>query len=201
VPASFIILAAGESTRMGQQKALVEWQGVPLIRYHLERLQSIDGVAQVIVVTGHEPERLSSIVSAFPLAVVAHNPDYRTGKVSSILAGLRRVAPDATCIVILAVDQPRSADTLRRLLEAHDQSKASISVPTFEDHRGHPLIFDASLLPELLAINEATMGVRAVVERDGARVREHDLGDPNVLLDLNTPIDVQRAAARTPSME
>ena len=61
---SAIILAAGESTRMGTQKALLAWEGTTLIEYELAQLASIDAISEVIVVTGHEPARIEEIVVA-----------------------------------------------------------------------------------------------------------------------------------------
>ena len=104
---SAILLAAGESTRMGRQKALLPWEGTTLLEYQLAQLAAVDEIREIIVVTGHEPDRITEIASAAERTRVAHNAAYRTGKVSSIKAGLAAVSPDADAILLLAVDQPR----------------------------------------------------------------------------------------------
>src|SRR6476646_9390376 len=96
---SAILLAAGESTRMGQQKALLVWEGVPLIHYQLEQLCAVDDIQQIVVVTGHDPEQITEIAAPFDRAEIAHTPNYRTGKVSSIRTGLDAVSPEAEAIM------------------------------------------------------------------------------------------------------
>jgi molybdenum cofactor cytidylyltransferase len=189
---SAIILAAGESTRMGAKKALLEWEGVPLIAYHLQQLGQIDAVRENIVVVGHEPERVRAIASSHPRTIVIDNPDYRRSKASSVLAGLRAMSGDVDAILVAAVDQPRSARVLRRIIDAHAASGASITVPAHSGRRGHPTIFDRTLLPELLAISDETEGLRAVVRSRAAEIHEVEC-DASVLVDLNEPADIQRA--------
>jgi len=123
----------------------------------------------------------------------AHNASFDGGKVTSILCGLRAVPDDADAILLLAVDQPRPARILRTLIESHEAAMAPITVPLNEGHRGHPIIFTAALLPELRSIDEATLGVRAVLERHADEINEVAFGDPMVRLDLNTPDDAERA--------
>jgi molybdenum cofactor cytidylyltransferase len=190
---SAIVLAAGESTRMGAQKALLPWRGVPLLAYQLGELASLPDISEIVVVTGHDAAALAPIIAAEPKARAAHNAAYRSGKAGSVLAGLRALAPAPGAILLCAVDQPREAAVLRRLLGEHAASGAAISVPACAGRRGHPVVFDASLLPELLAIDEPTRGVRAVMARDPARVHEVPFDDAAVLADLNTPGDLRRA--------
>jgi molybdenum cofactor cytidylyltransferase len=193
---SAIVLAAGLSTRMSAQKALLPWHGVPLLAYQLRELASLADVSEIIVVTGHDAPALAAIIAAEPKARAAHNPAYQSGKAGSVLAGLRALDAAVDAILLCAVDQPREAAVLRRLLDAHDAHDASgvaISVPAHAGRRGHPVVFARTLLPELLAIDEATQGARAVVARDPARVQEVPFDDPAVLADLNTPDDLRHA--------
>ena len=113
---SAILLAAGESTRMGRQKALLPWEGTTLLEYQLDAASRVDDISEIIVVTGHEPDRITEITAMYPRAQVAHNTAYETGKVSSIKAGLAAVAPDADAILLLSVDQPRSSAILRAVV-------------------------------------------------------------------------------------
>jgi molybdenum cofactor cytidylyltransferase len=188
--ATAIVLAAGESRRMVRQKALLPWRGTTLIGWQLTQLSLVDGVRAIVVVTGHEPTAITQAAGAFERAVVAHNPDYATGKVSSILAGLNALPAETEAVLLLAVDQPRPAEVHRALLQAHARAQARITLPVHDGRRGHPVIFDASLLPELRAIDEASQGIRAVLERHAADVQEVPIDDPIVHLDVNTPEDV-----------
>jgi molybdenum cofactor cytidylyltransferase len=192
---SAILLAAGASTRMGRQKALLPWQGTTLLAYQLAQLAAVDEVREIIVVTGHEPEQITSIAAAAPRARAVHNAAYRTGKVSSIKTGLAAISPEAGAIMLLAVDQPRPAALLCAVVDAHFASGGLITVPARDGHRGHPVIFDRGLLPELLAITEETQGIRAVMQAHLRDTREVAVADPAVHLDLNSPADVEDAAA------
>ena len=189
-----ILLAAGESKRMGEPKALLPWQDSPsLLAYQLAQLAAVDDVSAIVLVSGHEAERIERVAAGAPKTRIARNDAYRTGKVSSILAGLQAAPEDATAVLLLAVDQPRPAALLRALVEAHRAAGARITVPAHLGHRGHPVIFDASLREELRAIDEATQGIRAVLRRHAAEVYEVPFEDAAVLLDLNTPEDVAGA--------
>jgi len=187
---SAIILAAGASTRMGTQKALLPWEGTTLIEYELDQLASLDAVREIVVVTGHEPERISVIAAASARARAVQNDAYKSGKASSIKTGMAAVSDDADAIMLCAVDQPRTSSILRRLIDAHLASDAPITLPVYRGRRGHPVIFSAELRDDLAAIEEGTQGVRAVLHRHATEVAAVEIDDAAVLLDLNTPEDV-----------
>lgn len=187
-----IVLAAGRSERMGAFKPLLPWGGSTLLQYHLEQLASVGEIAEIIVVTGHAADRLSAIIDAAPRAHAARNADYETGKTGSVRRGLAAIAGDPDAILVLAVDQPRPASLIRSLIEAHRRARATITLPVYERRRGHPLIFNPSLMPELLVIDEASLGVRAVIERHASAINAVPVADPIACLDLNTPDDVER---------
>jgi molybdenum cofactor cytidylyltransferase len=186
---SAILLAAGESNRMGRQKALLPWEGTTLLEYQLAQLAAVDQMGEIIVVTGHEPERIREVASLSPRIRIVHNHDYRAGKVGSILVGLRSAAVDTDAVMVIAVDQPRTAEVLRTIIETHAASGRPIAVPEHRGRRGHPPIFASELLPELLLITEDTQGLRAVLRLHTAEICEVDC-DASVLVDLNRPGDV-----------
>ncbi|HEY8171704.1 MAG TPA: nucleotidyltransferase family protein [Dehalococcoidia bacterium] len=186
---SAIVLAAGESARMGRQKALLPWEGATLLEYQFAQLSALTEVSEIIVVTGHEPARITEIASSAERARVAHNGEYRSGKVGSILTGLRATAANADAVMLLAVDQPRATAVLRTVIETHASSGSLIAVPVHRGRRGHPPIIRCELLPELLAMTEETQGLRAVMLRHDADICEVEC-DASVLVDLNQPGDV-----------
>ena len=114
-PISAILLAAGESTRMRQQKALLLWQGTTLIQYQVSSLLEA-GVSQVVVVLGYRAERLRSLLEDTPGVQTVLNLRYRTGKSSSVRAGVRQVPLDASGVLVLSVDQPRSPELVRQVI-------------------------------------------------------------------------------------
>ncbi len=182
-----ILLAAGESTRMGRLKALLPWQGQTLLEHQVSALRE-GGANRVVVVLGHKADELSPLLDGKDGVSWALNPDYRRGKTTSIKAGL--AALDATSveeILLLNVDQPRSAADIARILSNHRDRDCLVTVPEYNGKGGHPIAIAAALLPELREINEESEGIKAVVRRYSEAVNRFPLENPEILLDLNTP--------------
>jgi len=175
---------------MGSPKPLLAWRGATLIEYQIAQLHEA-GAGDVIAVLGHRSEDILPLVTAVGARPVV-NESYREGRASSLRAGAAAVE-GAETIVVLSVDQPRPAAVTRRLL---DQHTSGITVPSHDGHRGHPVVLDSALLPELREAGEATQGLRAILARHAAEVREVPFDSAAVLLDLNTPEDYQQAIAR-----
>ncbi|MBI4233713.1 MAG: nucleotidyltransferase family protein [Chloroflexi bacterium] len=194
---SGILIAAGESSRMGRPKALLEWEGVPLIQYQIRSLAQ-GGVEEVIVVLGHQAAELAPYVRGAEHLKAVVNPRYGEGKTTSIRRGLQEVSPKARGILLLAVDQPRPAAVIQELLASHQERSALITQPAYQGRRGHPLIFDASLMSELLAVREEARGVHEVVQRHRGQVNLVAVDTPAVLLDINTEEEYQRARQGLP---
>ena len=188
-----ILLAAGESSRMGQLKALLPWRDTTLIEHQLRSLLDA-GVQQIIVVLGHDADRLKPIVEAVPGASWTLNEDYLQGKTTSLKAGVAALTgQELSDVLLLNVDQPRSADTVRTLLERHRAWSYRITIPTHGGRGGHPIFIAAELLPELVDIEEETQGLKAVVRRHAEATERFEVDDPTVLWDLNTPEQYQQA--------
>ena len=191
---SAILTAAGESTRMGQHKALLPWSGSTLVEYQTRSLTA-GGAAEVVVVLGHMADLIAPYVTG-PTVRYVVNPHYREGKATSIKSGLWAIDPDAEGILLLAVDQPRPAEVISAILRSHVDSSALITSPRFRGRGGHPLLFSACLRVELEAISEETQGIREVFRRHPGRVNEVEFDDPIVRLDLNTMEEYEEARAR-----
>jgi molybdenum cofactor cytidylyltransferase len=186
-----ILLAAGESARMGSPKPLLDWGGQTLIEYQLVQL-SRPPVERVVAVLGDRADELTAYVrDAGALAVV--NERFAEGRASSVRAGAAALPDDTEAVLILAVDQPRPHDVIARLVDVHRLSGSLITVPTFEERRGHPPVLDGSLLPELRQVQEETRGLRAVIAAHEDDLSELAFETPVVLLDVNDPDEYERA--------
>lgn len=190
--ASAILLAAGESTRMGQNKALLPWAGKTLLEFHLEQLQQTSA-DETIVVLGFEAEKLLPLVEKVARTSAVINPDYSSGKCSSIIAGVRTLSPQSEAVIILAVDQPRPYYLLQELIEWHLSHDNLISLLTYQGKRGHPPIFSRSLFSELLEISEAAMGLRQVIGRHRDQIADLPVSSPVALINLNNPGAYEKA--------
>ena len=123
--------------------------------------------------------------------------DYLEGKTTSIKTGLSAIDPAVVDeILLLNVDQPRSSADIAHILNTHRSGDSSVTIPTCGGKGGHPIVFSAKLLDELLAIDEESQGVKAVVQRRPESVNRFPLENPEILLDLNTP-EQYRAAVET----
>jgi molybdenum cofactor cytidylyltransferase len=197
-----LLLAAGTSERMGTPKALLTWEGQPLLSHQLQQIQR-SRLTQCVVVLGHDADRLAPLVQA-PLmrpawkARVIRHPQYLEGKVSSIRAGLTSLLERPDGVMITAVDQPLDYRLIDALLAAAEEEwekseaagRKTIVLPSFEGRFGHPPLFNGSLMGELMGISEASQGLKAVVRRRPERVREVPWQSDEILVNLNEPIDL-----------
>ena len=177
---------------MGHPKPLLPWQDGLLIGFQIRALADV-GVSQIVVVLGHAAAEVAPYVLGHGNIKMVINPHYLHGKTTSIKVGLEGVGHRMSTVLLLAVDQPRPTELLQYLLEEHCSQNALITQPVYRDKGGHPLLFDASLLPELRAISEERQGVREVMERDPERVNRVPIESPVVLLDINTKKEYKQA--------
>jgi CTP:molybdopterin cytidylyltransferase MocA len=189
-----VLLAAGESRRMGSPKALLDWDHQTLIEYQIEQLRK-GGCDQVVAVLGHAHRKIAPLAErAGAIAVV--NPDHAEGRASSLRAGATAVPAGTSEVAVISVDQPRPASVIARLLESHLATGALITVPTCDGRRGHPVFLCGSLVPELRNVNETTKGLREIIRRRAKDVHELPFDTDIVLLDINSPADYDAAQKR-----
>ena len=192
-----ILLSAGESSRMGKPKALLDWSGVPLVVAQISSLVE-GGVDRVIVVTGAHHDEIADAVPKGPHTAIVNNRRWTEGKTTSIKAGLSRLSDGCATIVLLAVDQPRPSWVVERALNSHHESGRPVTSPRYDGHGGHPLLFDASLFDELSNISEEREGVREVMKRHEEIMNRVYFENPVIRLDLNTPDDYEAALTSYP---
>ena len=164
-----VLTAAGLSSRMGRPKPLLRWRGTTLVEHQVSILLE-GGASDVIVVLGHMAEDVIPYVERSDARYVV-NRRYNEGRTSSIKAGLEAVSHQADDIILMGVDQPRTAQIIRRVVDSHLCAKALLTSPRLAGRGGHPLMFSRRLLPELKLISEHNQGLREVFERH--RGRDH----------------------------
>lgn len=186
------ILAAGESKRMGQPKALVPFQGSTFVE-HLIAATRHPRVGITRVVLGAGAEAIRANLKMDPAWIVV-NADWPTGQLSSIHAAIRSLPAGGTeGILVCPVDHPLvSAHLVAALIAAFDAGGKLIVLPKHNGRRGHPVIFRAALYEELLAAPVA-VGARQVVWNHAAEVMEVDAEEEGVILNLNDPETMRKA--------
>lgn len=189
-----VVLAAGESRRMGRLKPLLPF-GPHTVLEQVLAVGRAAGLDPLVVVLGHEAETIAPHLPSEARWI--YNPDYRTGGMfSSVCRGLEALPQDVAMAAILLGDQPTlTADVLLLLRAAWEVDACPTDrfyVPTFAGRRGHPLCVPAGLFPAVLAW-PGTDGLRGVLRQYAAQVREVAVSEPGILLDLDTPADYERA--------
>jgi molybdenum cofactor cytidylyltransferase len=195
-----LILAAGESSRMGRDKALLRYRGRTFLETILAKLREA-GIERVIVVLGHHAEVIEQAIGwsvAAPAGVqVVVNPDYLRGQTSSLQAGLaaferpadesaRRLGQDEA-IVLCLVDHPTfDPGTVTALLETFQRTRAPVVAPMHGGRRGHPVLIARPLFAPLLALR-GDEGANRVIHAWSGQTKEVEVPDPGILVDVDDP--------------
>ena len=192
-----LVLAAGESTRMGRDKALLPYCGRTFLETITLKLAEA-GLEHVIVVLGHHAELIRQEVSLAAAEVVV-NRNYARGQTSSLQAGLAAVGrtgsnPDA--IVLCLVDHPAfEPATVCRLMDEFDNSASPAIIPTWQGKRGHPVLIARDLFAALLALT-ADQGANTVIRAWQDHTRTIEVPDPGILVDIDDPKSYRALEAR-----
>ncbi len=190
-----IILAAGASTRFGQPKQLLDWDGVPLLA-HVSNLALSAGLAPVIVVLGCQADAIRAALGTRAVQVVM-NWRWKEGMSTSVQVGLAALPPETEAAIFLQCDQPLiTADLLQALVARFEETGASIAYPTHAGQRSTPVLFARRLFPELAAVN-GDEGGRSLIIRYAKDVATIEITDPDVLADVDTPADYKHLRVST----
>ncbi len=191
-----ILLAAGESRRMGFPKPLLRVGPDTFLSRSAASMLAV--VSRLIIVLGAHAEQIRPAIPAQPRVTVVENPHWQRGQLSSLKAALGAVSPGAGAVLMHLADHPLvQRSTFERVIAEFAAGRGEIVIARNRGKRGHPVLFARPVFAELMAADEA-QGARAVVSRDPARVVYVDLDDPGVNLDLDTPEDLQRAGLDPP---
>jgi molybdenum cofactor cytidylyltransferase len=182
-----VVLAAGRSTRMGgPNKLLAEIGGRPLLRISVE--EALRSRARpVIVVTGHEHERVEAALAGLDVVFV-HNPDFADGLSASLKTGIAAVPPAADGAIVCLGDMPQvDARLIDRLLAAFDPARGRlVVVPTIAGRRGNPVVWSRRFFPDLATLT-GDVGARGLIASHPEAVAEIAVEGGATLTDVDTP--------------
>jgi molybdenum cofactor cytidylyltransferase len=141
----------------------------------------------VIVVTGHERERVEAALKGLPVQFV-HNPDFAVGLGSSVRTGIAVVPAAADGAIVCLGDMPQvDAALIDRLITAFAPEQGALAVmPTIDGQRGNPVLWSRRFFPDLMAI-EGDVGARHLISRYGEAVVEVPVTGKGALVDVDTP--------------
>jgi len=206
---SAIILAAGASSRMGKPKAFLKWKNKTFLENICHNLSNA-GTEKIIIVTNKS--LLSDILSFNPneypnpkfnslpssqhshIPTFAINPHPEQGMLSSFRCGLRVLKSSDKNVMLCLTDHPMvKVETYKLLFSVAKRDK--IIIPKHKNRRGHPVIFGADFIPELLE-KDCPEGARTIVRAHPEAVEEILVEDAGILLDIDTPEDAKRAGIK-----
>lgn len=189
---SAILLAAGESRRVGAaNKLLLLRDGVPMVR-HAARVLLASQLGEVVVVVGHDAERVTRALDGLQVSTV-RNDAYRQGQMTSVYAGLGALRREGGGVMVCLADQPLlTAEDVNRLIDAFIRGgQGGVVVPTFRGQRGNPIVIDGAHLESILS-GRRNLGCRHFIDSNPDLVTTVEWESDHVVVDIDTAADAAR---------
>ena len=190
---SAIILAAGESTRMGEPKPLVKFGQHSFLEAILQNFRNA-GIEDVLIVLGHESERIIEELK-LPVDNYTINKNYQLGQFSSVQQGVKNLNSKCTGAFLALVDQPQiSTKVLINICKVFEENANKIVIPTFRGKRGHPPVLPKWLFHEILTANP-TQKTSEIIRNHPHKVCELKIDDESILWNMNTKQDLEKISS------
>jgi CTP:molybdopterin cytidylyltransferase MocA len=185
-----VLLAAGEGSRLGRPKALIELGGRSLVHRGIALLHD-GGTKPVIVVSG-----ATGPLDCEPSVLSVHNPDWPTGMGSSVAVGLTAVPAACSAAVLALADQPLvGPEAVRRLIAAH-MAGASVAIACYDGRPRNPVLISREHWSEVIGLAVGDVGARPFLRAHQDLVTEVECGDTGRPDDIDTPEDLARIEAQ-----
>jgi molybdenum cofactor cytidylyltransferase len=190
-----IVLAAGESRRMGSPKMLLPYNDVTVIEQVINNLLDAD-IDRIVVVLGANREKIMEVTRSYDV-FHCYNEDYKGGMLSSVKCGFYSLPQGCTGALIMPGDQPMTGPgEINRVIRAFIESDKGLVMAAHNGKRGHPLIVDMKYADEVLSLPEGE-GLRALAAKHPEDVMESDTDDSSVLRDIDTQEDYMNEISKT----
>jgi molybdenum cofactor cytidylyltransferase len=190
-----LLLAAGQSRRMGTlNKLLIGIDGKPMVRHVAEAVEASQA-RPIIVVTGHQRDKVEAALSGLGIARFVFNPDYAKGLSTSLKQGIAALPKGTEAAVVCLGDMPKvAAGEIDRLIAAFNPVEGrAICVPTRRGKRGNPVLLASRLFQELANVS-GDIGARDLIAAHPELVAEVEMEGDGILLDIDTPQALARLA-------
>lgn len=185
-----ILLAAGESARMGEAKQSLRFRGETLLRRAVESALAVS--SKIVVTLGARVEILQKEIEDLPVEIV-ENKDWKTGMSGSIRVGLSKLLIDADelrAAIVMVCDQPfADAILFGKIIETYKETGALVVACAYQNTLGVPALFDRKLFPELLALDAST-GAKQLIKKYEAQTALVPF--PEGAFDVDTPADYEK---------
>ena len=189
--AAAVVLAAGQSRRMGRPKMILPWGQTTVIGQVVSVLFEA-GVSQVVVVTGGAGAQVAEALQGQPVRLV-ENPAYADGEMlSSVQVGLAALPDDCPAALIVLGDQPQiEVGVVKALLARYCAGASALIVPSYQMRRGHPICLPRAVWPAVLALSWQD-SLRSLWTSLAGQIEHITLDSPTILSDMDTPDDYLR---------
>ncbi len=183
-----IILAAGESKRLGKPKQLLEFHGQTLISRTIETALRVNS-NNVSVVLGANAEKIKKEIENFPVKICV-NENWQNGMASSLKSGLENLDAEIDAVIIMLGDQPLiEARHIKSLIDKFEQTRNPIIAAIYKNTNGVPALFTKKFFPELLQL-EGDTGAKKLIQKFIDLVESVEM--PEAAIDVDTPEDFQK---------
>ncbi len=191
---SVILLAAGKSERMGQNKLLMPFDGGTVIGHTLDNLVA-SRAGEIVVVLGAKAQEMGAAIGKRPVNLVL-NPNYARGMSTSLITGLQMISKQAKFALVALGDQPFvSPNTYDKLIEAALATDKGIVVPVYQKRRGNPILIHAGYFPEIMRFT-GDVGGRELLASYPEDVLEVKVPDEGIIININTPEEYEKRIGR-----
>ena len=186
---SAILMAAGESKRMGKPKQLMPFGRSTILEQAVDNLLS-SKITEIIVVLGYKAEEMIKTIASRPVKI-AVNPMYQLGMSTSIVTGLNLIDDKTQAVMLALADQPLvDSKTINQLIEEFCNHNKGIAVPAYQGKRGHPVIFSIKYKKELSGLT-GDIGGKQVINQHSDDILEVSVDSESINIDIDTKNDYQ----------
>jgi molybdenum cofactor cytidylyltransferase len=188
---SAIVLAAGQSKRMGRPKMVLPWGHTTVITHVLSTLIQ-GGLTDIIVITGGNHEEIEEELSGQPVNCV-YNADFVQGEMlSSVKLGLRSLSAENEAALIVLGDQPQiEAHVVEAILLRYKFKHDKIIIPSYMMHRGHPWLLDRALWQGVIDLKPPD-SLRDFLNQNVESIYYLIVDTISVIHDIDTPTDYEQ---------
>lgn len=190
-----VVLAAGESRRMGTPKQLLPFGERTILERVVDTLLTA-GVGEVVVVLGHLADRVRVVLGDRPVKAVV-NEAYRQGMLTSVQCGVGAVSADHDAVLFALGDQPQiESAVVNNVIRAYRAGDAGIVIPCYDGKKGHPIIINLLRYREAIINLPESVGLNTLMQDYADDVRFIDVATEDIIHDIDVPEDYTRELAR-----
>ena len=181
---SAILLAAGQSKRMGDENKLVKnFQGIPLIKHSVRNILA-SFIGELIIVLGHQKEIIEKLIDKNEKIKFVFNKDFESGMDTSIKTGLNHLSEETEAFFICLGDMPMVNKDIFNLL-IKSKNNREIIVPTYKNKQGNPILFSKSMKKKIMTI-EGNVGAKKILELNKDKILNIETNDQSITKNFNT---------------